>query len=90
MRIGKSVPPAPAGMVIDAGTVAAGEDEDRLTGKPPTGASPSQMPAKQPTSRSTMPIMSSPPVAFTGNSWNGVSFSRGGSSVIVVEADVPL
>ena len=63
------------------------------TGSPgihPAGARPSQKPAKQPTSRSTIPSMSAPPVAFTGNSWNGVSFNCGGRIVIVVDTDDPL
>jgi hypothetical protein len=88
--IGNESPPAPAGMVNVAGTTAAGEELDRFTTNPPGGASPSQKPAKQPTSRSTIPNMSAPPVAFTGNSWKGVSFRVGGSNVIVVEAEVPL
>src|SRR3954451_19586813 len=88
--IGNWSPPAPAGMVIVAGTVAAGDELDRLTWMPPGGASPSQKPAKQPTSRSMMPSMSAPPVAFCGNNWNGVSFSFGGRIVIVVLTDVPL
>ena len=77
-------------MVIDAGTVAAGDELDRFTTKPPGGARPSQKPAKQPISRSTIPSMWAPPVALTGNSWNGVSLSFGGTIVIVVDADVPL
>ena len=90
VSIENPVPPAPAGMVIDDGTVAAGDELERFTTKPPGGASPSQKPAKQPTSRSTIPSMWAPPVAFTGNSWNGVSLSFGGTIVIVVDADVPL
>src|SRR4029079_7783800 len=77
-------------MVILAGTVAAGDELDKLTWMPPGGARPSQNPAKQPTSRSTMPSMSAPPVAIVGNNWNGVSFSFGGRIVNVAEADVPL
>jgi hypothetical protein len=77
-------------MVMLAGTVAAGDELDKLTWIPPVGASPSQNPAKQPTSRSTMPSMSAPPVAMVGNNWNGVSFSFGGRIVNVVETDVPL
>ena len=90
VSIENASPPAPPGMVIDAGTVAAGDELDRLTRNPPGGASPSQNPAKQPISRSTIPSMWAPPVALTGNSWNGVSFSFGGTMVIVVDADVPL
>ena len=67
VRIANWSPPAPAGMVIVAGTVADGEELDRLTRNPPGGARPSQNPAKQPTSRSTIPSMSAPPVAFCGN-----------------------
>ena len=81
------VPPAPAGMTTVAGTVASGEELDTLTANPPAGARPSQNPAKQPTSRSTIPNISSPPVAFTGNSCMGVSFRAGGAIVMVVETD---
>ena len=88
--IGNWSPPAPAGMVIVAGTVADGDELDRFTKNPPGGARPSQDPAKQPTSRSTIPSMSAPPVAFCGNNWNGVSFNRGGRMVIVVDTDDPL
>src|SRR4051812_40510211 len=77
-------------MVMVAGTVAAGDELDKLTWIPPGGASPSQKPAKQPTSRSMMPSMSAPPVPFCGNNWNGVSFSFGGKIVIVVLTDAPL
>src|SRR4029078_12692823 len=73
-----------------AGTVAAGDELDKLTWIPPGGANPSQNPAKQPTSRSTIPSMSAPLVAFCGNSWSGVSFSFGGKTVIVVLTEVPL
>src|SRR4051812_25428619 len=77
-------------MVMGGGTGAAGDGLDKLTWMPPGGASPSQKPAEQPTSRSMMPSMSAPPVAFCGNNWNGVSFSLGGKIVIVVLTDVPL
>src|SRR4026208_2019556 len=77
-------------MVMLAGTVAAGEEPAKLTWTPPGGARPSQNPAKQPTSRSTMPSMSAPPVAIVGNNWNGVSFSFGGKIVNGAEADAPL
>src|SRR4051812_30047091 len=77
-------------MVMVAGTVAAGDELDKLTWIPPGGASPSQNPAKHPTSRSMMPSISAPPVPFCGNNWNGVSLSFGGKIVIVVLTEVPL
>ena len=88
--IGKLFPPWPSRSVNVAGTVAAGEELARLIANPPGGARPSQNPAKQPTSRSTIPMLSAPPVIWSGANCKGVSLSLGGSSVMVVDAEVPL